>query len=247
MFRRISNFFKGLVHNALFSLEKRNPEALLAATREELRAHMIKVRQGRAQLASVSESLKRQIANGQRAVRELEGRILVLLQAGREDTAAELAIELERIKDELATNQEEFESNEAGYKEFTELTNATERQLQEKMRNYGRMISQARAKEAAAEAAEMVSGAITKMSGAGASMERLDEAIHAKHDNAAGRLRAARDTSGFSSIKAEAAERDIRGKAALANFKAARGMGASAPAKPAAETEKPSMGPAESQ
>jgi hypothetical protein len=105
------------------------------------------------------------------------------------------------------------------------------------------MISEAKAKEAAAEAAEFISGAISNTSGAGDNLDRLKTVVTEKLDNASGRLRAAQDTSGFANVKAMQEERQLRASAALASFKAAKGLKTETPAAAAAKAEsaKPTM------
>ncbi len=107
------------------------------------------------------------------------------------------------------------------------------------------MISEAKAKEAAAEAAEFISGTISSTSQSAENLDRLKNVVTGKLDSASGRLRAAQDTSGFSNIKAMQDERELRAKAALASFKAAKGIKTAAPAK--AEEAKPSMSPGSSE
>jgi hypothetical protein len=63
-------------------------------------------------------------------------------------------------------------------------------------------------------------------------------------------LRAAQDTSGFTNVKAMQEERQLRASAALASFKAAKGLKAAPTTAPVAEkteSAKPSMSPSASE
>ncbi len=243
MFQRFTNLIRGFFNSIASGFEKRNPELLLENAKEDLRKNVIAMRNGRAQLAAQSASLQRQLAEQKMRERELEGRVQVFLDAGKEEQAGDAALELQTIKDDIAKNSDQLAQNENAYKEFTAMCATTEKELTRKIQEYARMISEAKAKEAAAEAAEFISGAITSTSASGENLDRLKNVVTEKLDTASGRLRAAQDTTGFSNIKAMQEERQLRSQAALASFKAARGLKSTAT--PAAPTEaaKPTMSP----
>lgn len=248
MFQRFANLIRGFFNSLASGFEKRNPELLLENAKEDLRKNVIAMRNGRAQLAAQSASLQRQIAEQKIRERELEGRVQVFLDAGKDEQAGDAALELQTIKDDLAKNNDQLAQNEAAYKEFTAMCATTEKELTRKIQEYARMISEAKAKEAAAEAAEFISGAISTTAGAGDNLDRLKNIVNEKLDTATGRLRAAQDTTGFSNVKAMQEERQLRAQAALASFKAAKGLkAAAASASPApVEPVKPPMTSSES-
>jgi phage shock protein A len=233
MFQRFANLIRGFFNGIASGFEKRNPELLLENAKEDLRKNVIAMRNGRAQLAAQSASLQRQVAEGKIRERELEGRVQVFLDAGKDEQAGDAALELQTIKDDLTKNNDQLAQNESAYKEFTAMCATTEKELMRKIQEYGRMISEAKAKEAAAEAAEFISGTISSTAGSGDNLDRLKTVVTERLDHASGRLRAAQDTSGFSNVKAMQEERQLRASAALASFKAAKGMKAGAPATPA--------------
>lgn len=239
MFQRFANLIRGFFNSIASGFERRNPELLLENAKEDLRKNVIAMRNGRAQLAAQSASLQRQIAEMKIRERELEGRVQVFIDAGKDEQAGDAALELQTIKDDLAKNSDQLAQNEVAYKEFTAMCATTEKELTRKIQEYARMISEAKAKEAAAEAAEFIAGAISNTTGAGDNLDRLKNVVNEKLDTASGRLRAAQDTSGFANVKAMQEERQLRAAAALASFKAAKGVKAAAPEK--AEPAKPTM------
>jgi len=241
MFQRFTNLVRGFFNAIASGFEKRNPELLLENAKEDLRKNVIAMRNGRAQLAAQSASLQRQIAEMKIRERELEGRVQVFIDAGKDEQAGDAALELQTIKDDLAKNTDQLTQNEAAYKEFTTMCATTEKELMRKIQEYGRMISEAKAKEAAAEAAEFISGAISNTTGAGDNLDRLKNVVTEKLDSATGRLRAAQDTSGFANVKAMQEERQLRASAALASFKAAKGLKAATTAPGKTEVAKPTM------
>ncbi len=248
MFRRFANLIRGFFNGIASGFEKRNPELLLENAKEDLRKNVIAMRNGRAQLAAQSASLQRQISEMRIRERELESRVQLFLDGGKEEQAGDAALELQAVKDDLAKNTDQLTQNEAAYKEFTAMCATTEKELMRKIQEYGRMISEAKAKEAAAEAAEFISGAISNTAGSGENLDRLKNVVTEKLDTASGRLRAAQDTSGFANVKAMQEERQLRASAALASFKAAKGIKttASAPAQEKPEAAKPTMNPPQS-
>lgn len=244
MFKRFANLVRGFFNGIASGFEKRNPELLLENAKEDLRKNVIAMRNGRTQLAAQSASLQRQVAEGKIRERELEGRVQILLDGGKEEQAGDVALELQAVKDDLTKNTDQLAQNEAAYKEFTAMCATTEKELTRKIQEYARMISEAKAKEAAAEAAEFISGAISNTAGGGENLDRLKTIVNEKLDNASGRLRAAQDTSGFTNVKAMQEERQLRAAAALASFKAARGIkagGAPAVLEKAEAAAKPTM------
>jgi phage shock protein A len=247
MFSRLANLVRGFFNRLASGIENRNPELLLENAKEDLRKNVIAMRNGRAQLAAQSASLQRQIAEEKVRERELEGRVSILIDGGRDEQAGEVALELQTVRDDLQRNEQQLAQNEQAYKEFTAMCATTEKELTRKIQEYARMISEAKAKEAAAEAAEFISGTISSTSQSAENLDRLKNVVTGKLDSASGRLRAAQDTSGFSNIKAMQDERELRAKAALASFKAAKGIKTAAPAPAKAEEAKPSMSPGTSE
>src|SRR5476651_633964 len=177
MFKRFSNLIRGFFNSIASGFERRNPELLLENAKEDLRKNVIAMRNGRSQLAAQSASLQRQVAEGRIRERELEGRVQVFLDAAKEDQAGDAALELQTVRDDLAKNTDQLNQNESAYKEFTTMCATTEKELMRKINEYARMISEAKAKEAAAEAAEFISGAISSTAGSGDNLDRLKEVV----------------------------------------------------------------------
>lgn len=230
------------------SLEFRNPEVLLENAKEDLKANRARMQNGVAQMAAVSERLKRQLADGERRKLDLEGRVLVMYNAGKEELAAELAEQLQQVEADLAENRAEFEANESGYKEFVGACQTVEKETRRKIEKLTASLSKAKAKEAMADVSEMLAGSVTTQSASLENMSRLEEVVTGKLDKASGRLRAAQDSSQFTDIKLKQQEQEISKKAALANFLARKNIamapkeGQSTGAAASGPTEKPKLG-----
>ncbi len=246
LFSRIYNQIRGRISLFFSSLEFRNPEVLLENAKEDLKANRIRMQNGVAQMAAVSERLKRQIADGERRKQDLEGRVMVMYNAGKEELAAELAEQLQQVENDLTENRAEFDANEQAYKEFVGACQTVEKETRRKIEKLTSSLSKAKAKEAMADVSEMLSGTVSQQSSSLENMSRLEEVVTEKLDKASGRLRASQDTSQFTDIKLKQQEQEISKKAALANFLARKNIAmapkegaASAPAAPA---EKPRLG-----
>jgi phage shock protein A len=247
IFARLYNQVRGRISLLISSLEFRNPEVLLENAKEDLKTNRVRMQSGIAQMAAVSEKLKRQIAEGERRKADLEGRIMVVYNGGREDLAAELAEQLQSVDSDLAENKSELEHNETAYKEFVAACQTAEKEIRKKIDKLTTSLSKAKAKEALADVSEMLSGTISQQSSSLDNMQRLDEVVNDKLDKASGRLRAAQDSSKFSDLKLKQQEQDLAKKAALANFLAKKNIAmkptessAQSPT-PAAAPEKPKM------
>lgn len=221
---RMYNQVRGRVSLFFSSLEFRNPEVLLENAKEDLRANRVRMQNGVAQMAAVSEKLKRQITEGERRKADLEGRIMVVYNGGREDLAAELAEQLQSVEGDLAENKSELEHNESAYKEFVGACQTAEIETRKKIDKLTASLSKAKAKEAMAEVSEMLSGTVTKQSASLDNMQRLEEVVTDKLDKASGRVRAAQDSSQFADIKLKQQEQEFSKKAALANFLAKKNI-----------------------
>lgn len=245
---RLYNQIRGRVSLFFSSLEFRNPEVLLENAKEDLKANRVRMHQGVAQMAAVSERLKRQLADGERRRQDLEGRILVMYNAGKEELAAELAEQLQQVETDLGENKAEFEANEGAYKEFVAACQTVEKETRRKIEKLTASLSKAKAKEAMAEVSEMLSGTVSKQSASLDNMSRLEEVVYDKLDQASGRLRASQDSSQLSDLRLRQQEQEVSKKAALANFLARKNIAmnpAQANATPAAPAaEKPKLGEA---
>ena len=246
LFSRIYNQIRGRISLFFSSLEFRNPEVLLENAKEDLKANRVRMQNGVAQMAAVSERLKRQIADGERRKLDLEGRVMVMYNAGKEELAAELAEQLQQVEADLAENRAEFDANEQAYKEFVGACQTVEKETRRKIEKLTASLSKAKAKEAMADVSEMLSGTVTKQSSSLENITRLEDVVTEKLDKASGRLRAAQDSSQFTDIKLKQQEQEISKKAALANFLARKNIAMApkegAAAAPAAPAEKPKLG-----
>ncbi len=72
-------------------------------------------RQGLEQYRSLVERVTRQVDSDKKHIKDLEGKIKAYLQAGDRDTAGKFAIEMQKIKGQLAENQAQLTMHEKAY------------------------------------------------------------------------------------------------------------------------------------
>lgn len=237
MLTRLFNQIRGRISLFFSAIEFRNPEVLLENATNDLKQNRQRMREGLSELAANSARLQQQVANKERSKVDLEGRVLVAYNGGNMERAQEIAAQLQELEGDLSEDKLELESNETAYKNMHETCMAVEKETIKKIERLKRALSKAKASEAAANVADIVSGVATKASAATENMERLEEVLADKQAKASGRLRVAGDSPQFQAIRSREEERKEASKAALANFLASRNI--AVPGTQKADTEKP--------
>src|SRR6185436_19954760 len=104
MFERIANLFRGFLSLFVSGLERRNPEALLEAEKENLREQIARYNQGLASHAGLCERLMTQVKRLETEDRDLRAKAAANLKAGNRDAAGQYALRLESVQKELVEN-----------------------------------------------------------------------------------------------------------------------------------------------
>ena len=113
MFDRLRNLFVGFMSLFIRGLELSNPEALLEAERERLRKAVGLYNQNLAKQAGFVERLRAQTAVLKKQVAELTASTTANLKAGNREVAANLALDLKRLNEQLEENaRQEKEAEE---------------------------------------------------------------------------------------------------------------------------------------
>ena len=247
MFRRLGNLVRGFLSLFISGIEKANPEALIAAEKENLRKQIALFNDNLAQHAGFVERLMRQIKSQEKQEEELAAKTAAHLKLGHSKVAGQYALQLKELKAQLEENREQLEMAEKTYEKLIKSRDVSVREAQQKIEKLSRMISETEMLEAQAELQEMATGMISSVGGSGDTLNRVEEYLNERRDKAAGRARVAADSVDTSEVELMEAEQEALGDAALAEFAAAYGLEAPAPeaAAPAA-TEGPvrDMGPA---
>src|SRR5262249_14435691 len=105
-------------------------------------------RQGLEQYRGMVDRVGRQVTNGRARVAETEAKIKALLQAGQRPAAADAALQLERLKKDLAENEGQLKTHEDAYtNNLTKVKHATAKlaQVKEKIHKYDAELKMSRA------------------------------------------------------------------------------------------------------
>lgn len=235
MLARLAKLLQGLLSRFIAGAERRHPEALLEAEKENLRRQIAEYNQGLATHAGLCERLMAHTRRLEDEERDLHPRIAAHLRAGNRDAAAQLALRLQNVGRELEQYRGQLQQAEATYRELLDARDVAVEAARARLDDLRVRLDGLRLQRATAEMNEMAAGLVSSLGGSGDTLSRLHEMIERERQQAAGRGRVARDTL----WRREAALRDDEARAlaeqALAEFEA-REAGAleAGPARPAA-------------
>jgi phage shock protein A len=237
MFRRLSNIFRGFLGLFVSGMEKRNPEALLELEKENLRKQIAQFNQGLSSHAGLCEKLISQVKRQEAEEQNLKAKAVANLRAGNQRLAGEIAMELQRIRKDLADNRSQLEDAEKTYKELVMSRDTSIKVAREKIESLRKDLDSMKMNKALAEMNEMASGMLTEIGGSGDTLDRLHQMVEEENTKAAGRARVARDSIDTTRFKEKASEREALEDIALADLAAELGMSLPDSGTPAASAE----------
>ncbi len=247
MFQRIANLIRGFLSLFVSGLEKRNPEALLEAEKENLRRQIAEYNQGLAAHAGLCERLMTQVKRLEIEQRDLRAKASANLKAGNREVAGQYALRLQTIERQLAENRTQLAAAEETYKSLLKARDVAVNAARTKIEMLKHSLDDLKVKRAMAELTEMASGMISTIGGSGDTLDRLHTMVEEEREKAAGRARVAKDSMDTSQIDLKGAEQNALAEQALAEFAAREGIaleplpGEAEPA--AAEAPAKTMGP----
>lgn len=224
MFKRLSNLVRGFFSLLIGGLEKRNPEALLEVEKENLREQISKYNQGLASHAALCERLISQVRKLEGDERDLRAKTTANLRAGNRDVAGHYAVQLQTVQRELEEDRQQLEQAEKTYRELIKARDVAVRAAQAKIEALRHSLNDLRVKKATAELAEMASGMVSQIGGAGDTLDRLTRMVNEEREAAAGRVRIARDSVDMAEISIKEGEQKALADQALADFAAKEGI-----------------------
>jgi phage shock protein A len=243
MFARIGRLFRGFVSLFISGIEEANPEALMAAARDEFRNKMAQYNMALARMAGVAERLKGQVKGKTAKAHDLERRILANHSAGNMELAGALARELQELKVDLTTDTEELKETEEAYQNNLRQAKVVQREFEDKVRRLEKQLSQVQIKEAQAEAAAALGNTAFKVGDLGDTLKDVEGVLEKRYELSAGKARVAKDMVNMAEIQEKEGERKALEQNALAEFLASQGVQAPASSTGTAATEK-QIGPA---
>jgi phage shock protein A len=198
-------------------------------------------RTGLEQYRGLVERVSRQAAANRSHVQKLEAETKAYLKAGDRTTAAKFALELQKAKEELGSNEQQLHMHETAYgNSLKKIKHANEKliELREKIHKYDAELKMSAAEAEIAKLSETFEVNLTTDFG------EIESVIQQKIDQNRGRVRVAADLSqrGIAEIDAEERMRTELAEQALQNFEVELGL-KSPDTAPVAQTAK-DLGPA---
>ena len=180
-------------------------------------------RTGLEQYRGLVERVTRQVQGNRAHAAQLEAQTKAYLKAGDRATAAKFALELQKAKAELATNEGQLEMHETAYgNNLKKIQHANEKliELRERIQKYDAELKMSAAEAEIAKLAETFDMNLTTDFG------EIEAVIQQKIDQNRGRVRVAADLSqkGIAEINAEDRMRGELAEQALQNFEVELGI-----------------------
>lgn len=247
MWTRISNLIRGFLSLFISGIERSNPRALIEAEKENLRKQIARFNESLASHAGFCERLIRQVKNLETQERDLTAKAAAHLKAGNRNAAAQYALQLRTVKEQLEENRRQMEAAEDTYKKLVKSRDVSVRDAQEKIESLKRMMTETEMLEAQAELQEMAQGMISSIGGSGDTINRIEEILTERRDKAAGRARVASSSIDTTKVEILEGEQQALADQALQEFAASYGLEVpgAAPAAEPGKVEPPAkdMGP----
>ena len=243
MWQRLRTLFRGFLSLFVTGLEKANPKALIEAEKENLRAQIARFNENLAQHAGFCERLMRQIKQLEAQEKELIAKAAANLKVGNRDAAGQYALQLQTVKAQLEENRAQLVEAEKTYQNLISARDVTVREAKAKIQKLERMLSETEMLEAQAELQEMASGMISSIGGSGDTLNRVEEYLNERRDQAAGRARVASGSIDMGDVQVKAEEQKALADQALAEFASAYGLDMPAPEQAAATPAAPAPAP----
>jgi len=234
MLQRLGNLIRGFFSLFISGLEKANPRALIEAEKENLRQQISRFNESLANHAAFVERLMRQVKNLERQESDLAAKAAANLKVGNRAAAGQYALQLKTVREQLEENRSQLESADDTFKKLVKSRDVAVREARNKIESLKRMLSETEMLEAQAELQEMAQGMIAELGGSGDTLNRVEEYLTERRDQAAGRARVASATIDTSKVELLEAEQAALADQALTEFAAAYGLEMPAP-EPAAE------------
>jgi phage shock protein A len=178
---------------------------------------------GLEQYRGLVERVTRQVSANKSHVQKLEAETKAYLKAGDRTTAAKFALELQKAKEELATNDNQLQMHETAYgNSLKKIQHANEKliELREKIQKYDAELKMSSAEAEIAKLSETFNMNLTTDFG------EIEAVIQQKIDQNRGKVRVAADLSeqGVAEIKAEERMRGQLAEQALQDFEVELGL-----------------------
>ncbi|HKG95663.1 MAG TPA: PspA/IM30 family protein [Gemmatimonadaceae bacterium] len=218
-----------------------DPIAVMQLEVDQATERLKEGRKGLEMYRGLVESVARQVATEKSNASRLESQIKAHLKAGNREVAGQLALQLQRTQQDLASNEQQLQTHEQSYQNNLlkiQKANKDIVKVREKITRYNAELKMSAAEAEIASIAESFDMNVTTDFG------QIESVIQRKIDTNRGRARVAADMSskGVEQIKAEEAAEKAMAEDILSKYEVQLGLKSPETA-PVADTAK-SLGPA---
>lgn len=194
MLQRIINVLRAYIRQFISGVRDDDPERLLARQQENLRKQMALLHQALVARAGASEKLLSITKRLQGEEELLKSSAANFLQSGRQREAAETALRLQRVRQDLEQAQKQWQESESHYKELVVVRDTAIKASNEKMQELRKDLDELRMKNSLADACLRAGNVATEIGGNTISLEKIHDQIKSEIAKADGRSWAAHDT-----------------------------------------------------
>lgn len=235
-FSRIGRVWRAILNKFVTGVEDDYVMELAESQLQEATERLKEGRQGLTAYQALVLKVNGQVETGKSALVRLTAEIKTHLQAGNEDVAAELAMELNRVKGDLTANKEQLVLHQEAYENNLLKMKTALRDIQKAKQELQKKKAALKMEKALAEVAEAAGALNTSFdvsSDFGEIMSRIDDKINTER----ARSTVASDLSGHgvTDIKAKLAAEKAMAHELLKQFKIEEGL---ASPEPLSNTEK---------
>ena len=225
LFARLKAVWYAIFNKSVTEMEDKHVIALADSKLQQATERLKDARKGLVDYRALVYKVQQQVETGKDRIVSLTGQIKGHLNAGREDIAGQLAMELSRVKTELGSNEEQLKLHEQAYennllkmKSALKDIEGTKSQLEKKKA----ALQMEKALAEVSETAGALSSDVDVTTDLGAIMGRVDEQIN----KAKARSTVAGDLSSqnLDRLKAERDMEHDHAKELLEQFKIEQGM-----------------------
>ena len=180
-------------------------------------------RKGLEMYRGLVESVSRQVASGKANATQLEAQIKAHLKAGNREVAGQLALQLQKVQNELTANENQYQMHETAYQNNLlkiQKANKDILKVREKIQRYDAELKMSAAEAEIAQLSESFDMDVTTDFG------QIENVIQRQIDTNRGKARVAADMSskGIESIRAEEAADKAMAEDLLTKFEVQLGL-----------------------
>jgi phage shock protein A len=200
-----------------------DPIAVMQLEVDQATERLKEGRKGLEMYRGLVETVARQVATGKSNAAQLEAQIKAHLKAGNRDVAGQLALQLQKVQNELASNENQLQMHEQAYQNNLlkiQKANKDIIKVREKIQRYHAELKMSAAEAEIAQISESFDMNVTTDFG------QIEAVIQRQIDTNRGRARVAADMSakGIEEIKAEEAAEMAMAEDLLSKFEVQLGL-----------------------